>query len=435
MKVMQVAYSAPPDPVAAADLSVMALCRHLPADGWEPVLAAWGREPARGLQDGIPIRRFSGCRPAGGRPFPAPYGKESDRAAAAFFELLDEERPDLVHLHLFHGRLSVRMVEGIKRRRLPVVWTYRTPAASCPRGTLLYRGGAPCDGRIEVRRCTRCVLQGTTRWGIGPWLFPWRRFRAWARTVRLRASFLRVAAGADRLLAPSEWVAQLLRVNGVPPGKIVAAPYALTQKVRPPSAGAKEDVSASAEGAGREPVRVVWMGRTSPVKGLNLLLRVLLAMPDLPVRLDCYGVSGLSRDGEARWWSRLCEWAGHDSRIRFMPPVPPDQVIETLRNYDLLAVPSRWMETGPRMVLEAFAAGIPVIGSNLGGIAERVRHRQDGLLVDPFDVAAWRVMLRRVALDRPFLERLKAGVRPPRGMAEAARETAALYRELIGARS
>ena len=45
-----------------------------------------------------------------------------------------------------------------------------------------------------------------------------------------------------------------------------------------------------------------------------------------------------------------------------------------MANFDLLAVPSQWMETGPIVVLEAHAVGTPVLGANLGGIAELVHH-------------------------------------------------------------
>ena len=59
--------------------------------------------------------------------------------------------------------------------------------------------------------------------------------------------------------------------------------------------------------------------------------------------------------------------AAADSRIRFLEPLPNDQVPERLREYDALAVPSVGFETGPLTVYDAFAAGIPVIGSRRGG--------------------------------------------------------------------
>jgi glycosyltransferase involved in cell wall biosynthesis len=88
------------------------------------------------------------------------------------------------------------------------------------------------------------------------------------------------------------------------------------------------------------------------------------------------------------------------------------------------------METGPLVVLEAFAAGVPVIGSRLGGIAELVDHGIDGLLVETESVPAWTDVLAQLLQDADLLPRLRAGIRPPRRMSTVADEMLALYHEL-----
>jgi glycosyltransferase involved in cell wall biosynthesis len=82
------------------------------------------------------------------------------------------------------------------------------------------------------------------------------------------------------------------------------------------------------------------------------------------------------------------------------------------------------------VVLEAFAAGIPVLGSDLGGIAELVEHEVDGLLVEPASPEAWGGALRRVLDDPDLLTRLRRGVRPPRRMGQVAEEMLAVYHRL-----
>jgi len=82
-------------------------------------------------------------------------------------------------------------------------------------------------------------------------------------------------------------------------------------------------------------------------------------------------------------------------------------------------------------VLEAFAAGVPVLGSRLGGIAELVREDVDGILVEPASVAGWTAALRTLATEPDRLARLRTGIRPPRTMTTAAAEMAALYRRLL----
>jgi glycosyltransferase involved in cell wall biosynthesis len=102
-----------------------------------------------------------------------------------------------------------------------------------------------------------------------------------------------------------------------------------------------------------------------------------------------------------------------------------------MREYDLVAVPSQCLETGPMVVLEAFAAGVPVIGSDLGGIAELVTHGTDGLLVEPRAVTAWASVLRKISDDPVLLGQLRSNICPPRRISESARDMAELYRVLL----
>jgi glycosyltransferase involved in cell wall biosynthesis len=102
-----------------------------------------------------------------------------------------------------------------------------------------------------------------------------------------------------------------------------------------------------------------------------------------------------------------------------------------MRRCDFVVVPSRWLETGPLVVLEAFAAGTPVLGARLGGIAELVSDDVDGVLVAPDDAPAWALTLASLANDPTRVARLRAGVRPPRTMDEVGCEMALLYRSML----
>src|SRR5262249_41591330 len=121
---------------------------------------------------------------------------------------------------------------------------------------------------------------------------------------------------------------------------------------------------------------------------------------------------------------------GGDPRIRLRSGIRQGQAIELLRAYDILAAPARGLETGPLVVLEAFAAGIPVVGSRLGGIAELVRDGVDGLLVEPGAVEAWAQAIGRLQDDHDLLDRLRAGVRPPRTMDDVVDDMLTLYEGL-----
>ena len=98
-----------------------------------------------------------------------------------------------------------------------------------------------------------------------------------------------------------------------------------------------------------------------------------------------------------------------------------------LATLDILAVPSHWMETGPIVVLEAQAMGVPVMGADLGGIAERVRDGIDGWLL-PFDAPrAWAAAIRNAAANPGEVALRAANSVRTRTTRDIAVEMSALY--------
>jgi glycosyltransferase involved in cell wall biosynthesis len=153
------------------------------------------------------------------------------------------------------------------------------------------------------------------------------------------------------------------------------------------------------------------------------------AAPDASVSLDIFGV--VQSNANADLLDGLRRQAGDDNRIRFLPSLDYDTVIDRMAEFDGVVVPSQGMETGPLVVLEAFAAGVPVIGSALGGISDKIRDGVDGLLVHPYhSVDAWAAALARVGADREAVAELTRGVRAPRAMSDVALDMRALYEGL-----
>jgi glycosyltransferase involved in cell wall biosynthesis len=235
--------------------------------------------------------------------------------------------------------------------------------------------------------------------------------------MRLRHdAFRALMRELDVVVAVSEWVRELLLRNGVNGEKIILS----RQGVAVGRAGAARDPRAHRDG-----LRAALLGRLDPTKGVHVVLEALRRAPDLPVSVDVFGISQDAT--HERYGERVRALAGGDARVRFLPAIPREHVVETLADYDVVLVPSQYPETGPLVVLEAFAAGTPVVGSRLGGIIERVRHEIDGLLVDAMSAPAWTLALQRLVAEPGLLARLRAGVTFPRTMTEVAAEMAALY--------
>jgi glycosyltransferase involved in cell wall biosynthesis len=442
MKVIHIPFCFAPDPIGGTEVYVSQLARDLQTFGVEALVAAPGSPSRSYAIDGLPVRRFSFDEKVS--DISQLYGVGDLRAATEFAKIIDEETPDLVHLHAFTAAVSLRLVRVAKSRGIPVVFTYHTPTVSCQRGTMMLWGQRLCDGRLNVVRCSGCTLEGL---GVhkpmaklagrlpamaGDWLGRralqggiWTALRT-SEMVSLRHdAFRMMASEVDRIVAVCEWVGEVLRTNDISPAKIFLSRHGINWT--PDSAALWPDARPSAS----DETRLVFFGRLERIKGLHVLIRALRAAPTLKVKLDIYGVE--QSPSQTAYRKEIAALIAEDPRISFLRPIASSEVVARLRGYDFLAVPSQWVETGPLVALEAFAAGIPVIGWNVGGLAELVRNEIDGLLIEPGDGShvTWTKTLRRIAESADLRARLKAGVRPPRKSMDVAREMLDLYGTIL----
>ena len=437
MKVLHVPFCYFPDPVGGTEVYAGALAGCQTELGVRPSIAAPAAENAFYSHEGIPVYRFKTSRKLDLRD---QYGDGDELAAAAFDEILDRSHPDIVHLHAFTSGVSLRLVRAAGRRKIPVVFTYHTPTVTCDRGTLLLWGAEICDGVMHVRRCAGCALHAkglpkAASWMVGglpQWVGsalgdsgftggPWTALEMSSLSGLRRAAIRGLFAESSQVVAVCRWVRELLIRNRVPDEKITVCRQGLAHAAPP--------AEATAQHAERLPLRAAFFGRLDAVKGIDTLIEALAYDRDLSITLDIFAVS---QGDSAGLKARLADKIGNDPRIRFQASVAPRHTVERLREYHILAVPSRWMETGPMVVYEAFAAGTPVVGSNLGGIAELVEHERNGLLVEANSAPAWAAAFRRLVEDRELLPRLKGGIGPVRTMRDVAGEMQPVYRRALG---
>jgi glycosyltransferase involved in cell wall biosynthesis len=430
-----------PDLAGGTEVYVAELARGLSAHGIESVVAAPASDGSvrRYEHDGITVRRFplDQCRNVAEL-----YGEGDQRAARAIASIIDEVDADVLHLHAFTRAASLSAARLAKRGGAAVVFTYHTPTASCVRGTLLRDGREPCDGRLVAQRCAACLLESrgvplavrealsrtpsavselVASSGIGgPWA---TALRARELAASRHSAFQQLLGECDAVIAVCDWVRGLLVRAGAPAERLVLSRQG-TRVVAVPMAMQRSLGTT---------LRLAFAGRLHPAKGVHLVIRAIASQPELRVELDVYGVP---QDAEGlRYREVLMAVSKGDSRIRILEPLRPDRVVETLATYDATVVPSQWLETGPLTVLESFAAGVPVIGSNLGGIAELVAHDRDGWLVSYADEAAWASAIHRLAADPSLVEQLRRGVRPPRSSDDVARDMASVYASVVPRRT
>lgn len=194
-----------------------------------------------------------------------------------------------------------------------------------------------------------------------------------AQTRPAQGFIRRAINSADQVIAVSAASAGQIR-KIAPNAKISVIPNAIDTTVfdSPPRSAP----------AGREPVRVLFVGATGRLKGERDLLAAVAAIrhkkPDLKVSLLGYGAENLRAIGEELKIGEFIEFAG---------VVSLEERIGFFKKADIFVLPT-YAEAMPMSVIEAMAAGLPVISTRVGGIPELITDGVDGLLVAPGDVPA-----------------------------------------------
>lgn len=414
---------------------VRALARRQTGLGWRPVVILnknpedVDRAIAASAHGDFEVRVLP---PVLGTNRRAYYARRPD-AAPGVRELFEELKPAVAHFHTLGLTAGLLHLEAAKAAGARTIVTYHTGGISCPQTGLLENGVSPCDGRLEVTRCTRCRLANRRMpVGLAELLarvevadgsqsregLIGRIFSSRSMTRTFIKSFQAAIELIDVFHIQSRWIADVLRGNGVPAEKIAFVEMGISQNPVAFDAGSPEEFNEA------RPLRLVFAGRCSDIKGIETILGALKRIdPRAPLTISLLG-SGWNSDYGARL---LRPFAG-DKRL--LPPrvVDAEAILHELVAFDACLVPSVWLETGPLAVYEAMAAGLPVIGSRLGGIAERIRDNVDGLLFSPGDAKDLAALIKRLLASPRELQRLRRNIRPQRTFDHMARELDAIYR-------
>ena len=383
--------------------------------------------------EGVPVRRVGRPEEGPSRPYRLNY--ENGQMARRAREYAGEVAPDVVHAMHLQG-LSTSVVPAFGDLGLPVVFTAADFWTVCPVIDLRRHDGAMCRGP-ETHHCVRCIasrnpdprinrraeLPGAAVRAAGLLSrTPLTRFSGALRQVadvRERPARIRERMeGVDRVLAYTRLTESLLAGNGIGGEGTVVSPYGI-DAARLREAGATRRPS--------DTLRVGFVGTLAPHKGPDLPIRAFRALPrDLDATLRVHGGGG----GYEEYAEGLRRLAGGDARITLAGAFAKEDLGRVLSEMDVLVVPSRWYENAPGVIFEAFAVGLPVVATDLGGMSEFVRHGENGLLFPLEDAGALAALLRRLAEEPGLLRKLREGIPPVKSVEEYAGELEKLYASL-----
>jgi glycosyltransferase involved in cell wall biosynthesis len=280
---------------------------------------------------------------------------------------IDGYAPDAVHIHNTWFAQTPAVLGPLRELGVPVVMSLHNYRLVCAAGTL-FRDGAPCED---------CV-------GSHPWhAVPHRCYRGSvpasavaAATVALHRRLGTWDRQVDRFLALTEFGRREFIAGGLPGDRISVKSNSVDDpgpRPQPPSASDT----------------VVFIGRLSEEKGAHILLDA-WGRADLDLRLTVVGTGPLD--------AQLLREA--PTSVEFVGSLPPSSVRELLLRGRALVFPSIWFEGQGLVALEAAAAGLPVLSSDLGAMTGLFAPGGDDLLVPAGDARALSDGLRRLQDDR-----------------------------------
>jgi glycosyltransferase involved in cell wall biosynthesis len=234
-------------------------------------------------------------------------------------------------------------------------------------------------------------------------------------TMLERPAYLRERlAKAHTIIAPTQFLRGVFLKNGAPADRTRHLSYGV-------DTGTLADEVARARPAQR-PLTFGFFGTYSPHKGPNVLVAAMAQ-----VKGDCRALLRGRKSDFADYSAALEASASQDERITVDGPFAREELAQALAQIDVLVVPSTWHENAPFVVLEARAAGLPVLASRFGGLVEVVDDEVDGELFAPGNASDLGLRLQRLLDEPDRLARYRDAVQPPKSLQAAVDEFESVY--------
>ena len=371
-------------------------------------------------------------------------------------QVLDAVQPHVVHVHnLFN--LSFDLPAEAHRRNIPVVATLHDYSLVCPSGGQRWHAAEAHVCRvIETDRCARCVRESVFHAqaayaslaakspsrtilpraaALGRRVAPVLVARA-ARTMskvaapsvaprdieRRLARAREVMREIDLFVAPSPALAREFIDLGIEPARMRVSDNGFDVWRDDGERAGGAGLSPGRIGTRDRPLRLGFVGTIVRHKGVHVLIE---AMRELGERVDAQVFGSMDTFPD---YAVTLRAAADGLPVRFSGAFEPGRVRDIYAAFDVLVVPSVWIENSPLVIHEAFMAGVPVVASRIGGIPDLIQDGTNGLLFEPASAPSLAAAIRRLLDDPSLLARLQAQRTRVKSIAENATEWDGFYR-------
>lgn len=261
-------------------------------------------------------------------------------------ELIVEQRPDIVHIHLMFNSFSVAILPLLKKYDIPVVLTLHDYRLICPNSLLMNQKKQICKKCIG-KGYWRCALHKCSNGNFANSLFL-------AVDMYIRTWLFPVQKYIDKFICVSDfekdiylkfrpdWKSKLIRIYN---------PIKHLEPMMPKKGG-----------------YLLYFGRLSREKGIGTLIRVMKNMPQYSLKIVGTGDYG-AEDVQL-------------PNVVFCGYKEGSDLAELIAGAQYTVVPSEWYETFGLTVIESFSLGTPVISSGIGGLSELIDPGNNGFLFE-----------------------------------------------------
>ncbi|HUV30386.1 MAG TPA: glycosyltransferase family 4 protein [Acidobacteriota bacterium] len=370
MKILLVNSLYHPNVVGGAERSVQILAEGLREREVEPVVVSTAAETTQGAVNGVRVyylkvpnlywMRTAKEQPGYKKPFWHLIDSYNPLAVSVLGEVFDREEPQVVHTNNLAG-ISAAAWKEAGRRNIPIVHTIRDHYLLCPRG-LMYK-----HGRICRRQCLDCRLLSVPR-------------RRLSRSVS-------AAVGVSRFILEKHLSFGYFENARIRTHIYSSMSACGSVEKKPPRPGV---------------IRFGYVGQLAPAKGIEYLLERMAGMTAPGVELHVFG-RGFTDAYERYLMARY----GAEN-VTFMGYRRPEEIYGAV---DVGIIPSLCDDAFPRILIEAYACGVPVIATGRGGAPEMVEEGTTGFVFDPGKPGDLEKQMNRFVTDRGLASRMSVHCR------------------------
>ncbi len=323
-----------------------------------------------------------------------------------FTALLQELRPDVVHLHHYtnFGMETLHLI----RRALPavrVIVTLHEYLAICNHfGQMVKRPSFALCSEATPRDCHLCFPEVAEQ-------------EFFLRQLYLR----RFLDEADAFIAPSRFLAQRYIEWGLPESRFHVIENGMVEEVSTVS-------PVSQPQRGRDLV-FGFFGQISRLKGANVLIKAAQLLSEdaemPPIRIEMYGDQSSQPEAFRKDFDELLAEA--PGNFIFRGPYENWRVRSLMRSVDAVIVPSIWWENSPLVIQEALSSLRPIICSDIGGMAEKVRDGIDGFHFRAGDPRSLAELLATLGRAPERLQAMQSTMGRPPSIADTTSQIMGVY--------